>query len=66
MLGFGTGRQKMTLNDGQIPTFPGVRVALTTGYHRVEGNRRASRNGPVSDPTRNPSRSIHDFLMALM
>jgi hypothetical protein len=21
-----------------------------TGYHRVEGNRRAPRNGPVSDP----------------
>jgi hypothetical protein len=22
---------------------------IGTGYHRVEGNRRASRNGPVSD-----------------
>jgi hypothetical protein len=29
---------------------PMAYVALGTGYHRVEGNRRASRNGPVSDP----------------
>jgi hypothetical protein len=37
------------LNDGQIPNFR-VRVHASTGYHRVEGNRRASRNGRVSDP----------------
>ena len=47
-LGFGTARQKMALNEGQISRFRGVRVALGTGYHRVEGNRRASRNGGVS------------------
>ena len=36
------------LNDGQIPNFRGVRVALGTGCDRAEGNRRASRNGRVS------------------
>ena len=40
------GRQK--LNDRQIPNFRGVRVALGTGYNRVEGNRRALRHGRVS------------------
>jgi hypothetical protein len=37
------------LNDGRIPTPDVVRVAPGTGYNRVKGNRRASRNGPVSD-----------------
>jgi hypothetical protein len=41
------------LNDGRITNPNVVRVARSaatgTGYHRVEGNRRASRNGPVSD-----------------
>jgi hypothetical protein len=46
---FGTARQKLSLNDGQIPTPNVVRVASGTGYHRVEGNRQASRNGPVRD-----------------
>jgi hypothetical protein len=36
-------------NDGQIPNPTVVRVAPGTSYYRVEGNRRASRNGPVSD-----------------
>jgi hypothetical protein len=31
-------------------TLRGVRVHLSTGYGRVEGNRRASRNGEVSHP----------------
>jgi hypothetical protein len=43
------GDRKWPLKDGQIPNFRGVRVALVTGYHRVEVNRRASRNGRVSD-----------------
>jgi hypothetical protein len=38
--GFGAGRQKIPLNDGQIPNFRGIRVALGTGYNRVEGYRR--------------------------
>jgi hypothetical protein len=43
------------LNDGQIPNPNVARVAPGTGYHRVEGNRRASRNGPRErPPTRNP------------
>jgi hypothetical protein len=46
---FGTGRQKMVLERGTNPKLRGVRVALGTGYNRVEGNRRASRNGLVSD-----------------
>jgi hypothetical protein len=43
------GDRNWPLNDGQIPNFRVVRVALCTGYSRVEGNRRASRNGRVSD-----------------
>ena len=35
--------------ENEIPNFRGVRVALGAGYNRVEGNRRASRNGRVSD-----------------
>jgi hypothetical protein len=49
-LGFGTARQKLVLNEGQIPNSCVVRVAFGTGFYRVEGNRRASRNGPVSEP----------------
>jgi hypothetical protein len=37
------------LNDGQTPNFRGARVHVSTSYNRVEGNRRASRNGCVSD-----------------
>jgi hypothetical protein len=40
-------------------TFRGVRVHVSTGYNPVEGNRRASRNGRVSDlPPETPHR--HD------
>jgi hypothetical protein len=42
------GDREWSLNDGQLPNFRAVRVALGTGYNRVEGNRQASRNGPVS------------------
>jgi hypothetical protein len=42
-LRFGSGDRK------RIPNPNVVRVAPGTRYHRVEGNRRASRNGPVSD-----------------
>jgi hypothetical protein len=45
----GHGATEWSLNDGQIPNPNGVRVAPGTGYRRVEGNRRASRNGRVSD-----------------
>ena len=48
--GSAPGRQKMVLDDGKFSNFRGVRVALNTAYNRVEGNRRASRNGLVSDP----------------
>jgi hypothetical protein len=44
------GDRKWSLNDGRIPNPNGVRVAPGTGYHLVQGNRRASRNGGVSDP----------------
>ena len=37
----------MAQNDGQIPNTRGVRVHASTGYTRVKGNRRASRNGRV-------------------
>ena len=39
--------REWSLNDGQIPNPNVVRVAPGTRYHRVEGNRRAWRNGPV-------------------
>ena len=38
-----------SLNDGQIPQKWFVLVHASTGYNRVAGNRRASRNGRVSD-----------------
>jgi hypothetical protein len=46
-LGLALGR-RWPLNDGRIPNFRVVRVHVSTGYSRVEGNRRASRNGRVS------------------
>jgi hypothetical protein len=39
---------KCSLNDSQIINTRGVRVHVSPGYTRVEGNRRASRNGLVS------------------
>jgi hypothetical protein len=67
LLGFGTGRDtEWSLNDGQRPNFRGVRVALGTGYNRVEGNRRASRNGRVSDlPPEIPTVTIRGFCVAV-
>ena len=65
-LRFGTARQKWSLNDGQIPNPNVVRVAPGTGYHRAEGNRRASRNGPVSDlPPEIPNVPIRSFVVAV-
>jgi hypothetical protein len=50
MLRFGTwGDRKCSLNEGQITTFRVVSVHVSTGYNRAEGNRRASRNGRVSE-----------------
>ena len=50
--------RKGSLNDGQTPISRGLRVHASTGYHRCEGNRRASRNGRVSDlPPEIPSDS---------
>jgi hypothetical protein len=46
---FSTGDRNWPLDGGQIPNPNVVRVAPGMGYHRVERNRRASRNGPVSD-----------------
>ena len=45
----GFGERKWSLDEGQIANVRVVRAALGTGYDRVEGNRRASRNGLVSD-----------------
>ena len=62
-LRFGSDR-KWSLNDGQIPNVRGVRVHVRTGYHRVEGNRRASRNGPdLSHP--NPLNDSQTFSIAV-
>ena len=35
--------------EGQIPNLRGVAEHVSTGYNRVEGNLRASRNGLMSD-----------------
>jgi hypothetical protein len=43
------GGRKWSLHGGQIPNARVVREHVSTGYSRVEGNRRASRNGCVSD-----------------
>jgi hypothetical protein len=60
------GDSEWSLNDGHIPNPNVVGVALGTGYHRVEGNRRASRNGPVSDlPPESPHVTIRNFCIAL-
>ena len=54
------------MKDGQIPNPNVVRVAPGTGYHCVEGNRRASRNGRVSDlPPEIPHATIRNFLIAV-
>jgi hypothetical protein len=54
--------RKWPLDDGQIPNFRGVRVHVSTGYNRVEGNRRASRNGLVGDlPPEIPDITIRTF-----
>jgi hypothetical protein len=42
--------REWSLNDGQIPHFCIARVHVTTGYNRVEGDRRASRNGAPLPP----------------
>jgi hypothetical protein len=62
MLGFARRDRKWSLNDGQIPNFHVVRVALGKGYNRVEGNRRASRTSRVSDlPAENPNVAIRNL-----
>ena len=53
------------LNDGRIPNPNIARVRVSTGYHRVEGNRRASRNGPVSDlPPETPIATFSSLFFA--
>jgi hypothetical protein len=41
--------RKWSLNDGQRPCFRGVRVALSTGYNRVRGERGGSNQKTVSE-----------------
>jgi serine/threonine protein kinase len=67
-LGFGTrGDRKGSLNDGQIPHLRVVRVHASTGYSRVEGNRRAARNRLVSDlPPENPHVTISQLFHRCM
>jgi glyoxylase-like metal-dependent hydrolase (beta-lactamase superfamily II) len=53
------------LNDGKILNTRGVRVDPGMGYHRVEGNRRASRNGAASDlPPEIPNPYESNFFIA--
>jgi hypothetical protein len=61
--GLGRGDRKGALND-HIPNFRGVRVHVSTGYNRVEGNRRASRNGELLSRT-DRRFTIRNFFIAL-
>jgi hypothetical protein len=62
---FGTGRQKMVLERWTNPNFRVVRAHVSTGYNRVRENRRASRNGLVSDPPPGiPHVTIRKFVIA--
>ena len=55
----------MVLERWTNPNTRVVRAALGTGYNRVEGNRRASRNGRVSSsPTRILKVTIRNFFIA--
>jgi hypothetical protein len=56
------GDRNWALNEGQIPNFRGVRVALGTGFTRGEGDWRAARNARVSHlPPEIPT--IRDFFL---
>jgi hypothetical protein len=60
------GDRKWPLSDGQSPGFRGVREALGPGYTRGEGNRRASRNGRVSDlPRPKPHVATRDVVVGV-
>jgi hypothetical protein len=62
--GLARGDRKCSLNEGRIPHFRGVRVHVGTGYNRVEGNRRASRNGhAIFHPK--PLVAIRNFFVAV-
>jgi hypothetical protein len=64
--GLARGDREWSLNDGRIPNVRVVRVHASTGHNREEGNRRASRNGPVSDlPPEIPHATIRDFCIAV-
>jgi hypothetical protein len=66
IVALGTRDREWPLNDGQIPNPNVVRIAPGTRYHRVEGKRRASRNGPVSDlPPGIPDVTIRDCFIEL-
>jgi hypothetical protein len=48
------------------PVYHVVRVHVSTGYNRVEGNRRVSRNGRVSDlPPEIPTVTIRNFCIVV-
>jgi hypothetical protein len=54
------------LNDGRIANVRVVRVHVSTRYNRGQGNRRASRNNPVSDlPPETPHVTIRHFCTAV-
>jgi hypothetical protein len=57
--------RRWSLNERQTPHVRGVRVALGTGYHPGEGNRRASRNSRELIPTRIPNVPIRNFCIAV-
>jgi hypothetical protein len=66
-LGIGTARQKMVLERWTNPKPQRRTRSPRYGVHRVEGNRWASRNGPVSNlPPEIPSVTIRNFFIAAL
>jgi hypothetical protein len=65
VLGLARRDRKWPLNDGQIPNPNVDRVDPGTVYYLVVGDRRASRNGPVSDISHpKPHVTIRTFCIA--
>jgi hypothetical protein len=65
-LGLGTGRQKRVLDDGHYPKLSRCTCTCEYGERWLEGNRRASRNGRVSDlPPEIPNVTIRTFCIAV-
>jgi hypothetical protein len=60
------GTPKWPLNDGQIPNFRGVRVALGSSYNQCRGKSAGVAKRPrEQSPTRNPNVTIRNSVIAV-